>query len=164
MSLAPIEEAETAVASCDNCTARIMPNFAAQLKSEIQRLARKEIRADTSSLRKSSTSYRAEIAALKRRISALETTVKKLSKLAPPTKDESEEVSELRWRVPGFVSLRKKLNLSASDMGKLLGITGNTVYAWEAGKSRPRSSQLSAIARVRKLGKRAATEILATMK
>jgi len=141
-----------------------MSNFAAQLKSEIQRLARREIRAETSSLRKSAASYRTEIAALKRRIATLEVSVKKLSKSAASPKVKPEATSALRWRAPGFASLRKKLDLSAGDMGKLLGVTGATVYSWEAGKSRPRASQLAAIARVRKLGKRAAVETLATLK
>lgn len=140
-----------------------MTSFATQLKSEIQRIARKEIRSETSSLRKSTTTYRAEIAALKRRISTLEATLKKLSKAAPPKQVELEETSSLRWRAPGFASLRKKLALSAGDMGKLLGVTGATVYAWEAGKSKPRATQLVAIARIRKLGKRAAAELLATL-
>lgn len=138
-----------------------MTNFATQLKSEIQRIARKEIRAETSSLRKSAATYRTEIAAPKRRISALEATVKKLGKSASPRSVEPEESSALRWRAPGFASLRKKLALSAGDMGKLLGVTGATIYAWEAGKSKPRATQLTAIASVRKLGKRAAAELLA---
>lgn len=141
-----------------------MPNFAAQLKSEIQRLARKEIRAETSSLRKSATTYRAEIAALKRRVSTLEAIVKKLDRSPATRTIEPAEPSALRWRAPGFASLRKKLDLSAGNMGKLLGVTGATVYSWEAGKSKPRASQLATIAHVRKLGKRAAAEMLATLK
>lgn len=140
-----------------------MTNFAAQLKSEIQRIARKEIRFETSLLRKSATTYRTEIAALKRRISTLEAALKKLSKSVPSKQVEPEEASSLRWRAPGFASLRKKLALSAGDMGKLLGVTGATVYAWETGKTKPRGTQLAAIARVRKLGKRAAAELLATL-
>lgn len=140
-----------------------MTNFAAQLKSEIQRIARKEIRSETSSLRKSVTTYRAEIATLKRRVSALEATLKKLGKSVSPKQVELEDPSSLRWRAAGFATLRKKLALSAGDMGKLLGVTGVTVYAWEAGKTKPRASQLTAIARVRKLGKRAAAELLAKL-
>lgn len=141
-----------------------MTNFVAQLKSEIQRIARKEIRAETSSLRKSTATYRTEVAALKRRIAALEATVKKLGKSASTRAAEPEGSSSLRWRAPGFASLRKKLNFSAGDMGMLLGVTGATIYAWEAGKTKPRATQLVAIARIRKLGKRAATEMLATLK
>lgn len=139
-----------------------MSNFATQLKSEIQRIARKEIRSETSSLRKATATYRTEIAALKRRLSTLEASLKKMSKSVAPRSVEPEESSSLRWRAPGFASLRKKLSLSAGDMGKLLGVTGATVYAWEAGKSKPRATQLAAIASVRKLGKRAAAELLAT--
>lgn len=137
-----------------------MSNFATQLKAEIQRLARREIRAETASLRKSATSYRTEIAALKRRIQALEATVKKLSKPAKKKTAEAEETTALRWRAPGFASMRKKLGLSAADMGKLLGVAGATVYSWEAGKTKPRASQLAAVARARKLGKREASEML----
>lgn len=140
-----------------------MSNFAAQLKSEIQRLCRKEIRSETASLRKTTTTYRAEIATLKRRIAVLEAALKKLGKTAPARPVESEDPTTLRWRAAGFASLRKKIELSAGDMGKLLGVTGATIYAWEAGKSKPRASQLATIARVRKLGKRAAAEMLAAL-
>lgn len=140
-----------------------MSNFAGQLKSEIQRLCRKEIRSETASLRKSVTTYRTDIAALKRRIAVLETALKKLSKQTPTKIVESEEPATLRWRAHGFASMRKKLELSAADMGKLLGVTGTTIYAWEAGKSKPRPAQLASIARVRKLGKREAAEIVAAL-
>ncbi len=45
-----------------------MPNIAAVLKEEIQRLARKELKANTESLKKAVITYRSEIAALKRRV------------------------------------------------------------------------------------------------
>ena len=115
-------------------------------------------------MRKNATSYRSEIASLKRRVVALETTLKKLVKSAPSRRAEPEEFSALRWRAPGFISLRKKLDLSAGDMGKLLGVSSASVYSWEAGRSKPRAAQLASIARVRKLGKRAAAELLATQK
>jgi DNA-binding transcriptional regulator YiaG len=46
-------------------------------------------------------------------------------------------------------------------MGILLGVSAQTVYHWEAGKSRPRQQQLIAIAALRKLGKRKALAQLA---
>ena len=49
-----------------------MSNIASVLKEEISRIARKEIRRETASLKKSSTMYRSEIAALKRRVHELE--------------------------------------------------------------------------------------------
>lgn len=137
-----------------------MPNIAALLKSEIARVARKEVRAEIEPLRKANTQYRSTIAALKRKVDALERQLgraKRKSKAAETSSSADESDSDgqsLRFRQAGFASMRKKLNISAADMGKLIGVTGQSVYAWEAGKSRPRASQLAAIAAVRKLGKR----------
>lgn len=39
-----------------------MSNFAQQIKGEISRIARKEVRAETQALKKASTQYRSEIA------------------------------------------------------------------------------------------------------
>lgn len=134
-----------------------MSTFANQLKAEIGRLAKKEVRTETKALKKSSAQYRTEIAVLKKRLALLEAQVKKLGK-SGIKKNESpateEEGSARRFRVGGFAALRKKLGLSASNMAKLLGVSAQSVYHWETGKSRPRASQLQAIASVRKMGKR----------
>lgn len=140
-----------------------MANLAALLKSEISRIARKEVRAETAALKKASAHYRSEIAALKKRIGDLESALKKLGKAGKPTPAaaaESESQS-LRFRADGFASLRQKLGLSAAEMAGLLGVSAQSVYHWESGKSKPRAAQLAAIARVRKLGKREASALLA---
>ena len=135
-----------------------MTTFVNQLKSEIARIAKKEIRAETQQLKKSSAQYRSDIAALKRHIVALEATVKKLSKgqLKPVLKVDKESSTPLRFRASGFATLRKKLDLSAEQMGKLIGVSAQSIYHWEAEKSRPRASQLPAIAAARKLTKKEA--------
>ena len=142
-----------------------MSTFANQLKSEIARLAKKEVRAETQTLKKASAAYRGEIAALKRRIAGLEAQVKKLGKGAGRAKvvENAEEKAgvALRFRVAGFVALRKKFDISAADMGKLLGVSAQSVYHWETGKTKPRASQLAAIASVRKMGKKAVAAKLA---
>ncbi len=73
----------------------------------------------------------------------------------------ADEGPKLRFRADGFASLRKKLGLSAADMGKLLGVSLQTIYHWEKGQSKPRIQQLHSIAEVRKLGKRGAAARLA---
>lgn len=129
-----------------------MTTFADQLKNEISRIAKKEIRAETKQLKKSSAQYRSEIASLKRHVSALETALKKLNKLQPKPALKVEESAEgLRFRADGFATLRKKFAMSAAQMGQLIGVSAQSVYHWEAGKSRPRASQLPAIAAARKL-------------
>lgn len=62
----------------------------------------------------------------------------------------------LRFRAGGFATLRKKFDLSAEQMGKLIGVSAQSIYHWEAEKSRPRASQLPAIAAARKLTKKEA--------
>ncbi|QKO21073.1 DNA-binding transcriptional regulator [Rhodoferax sp. BAB1] len=133
-----------------------MANFANLLKSEISRIARKEIRAETQLLKKASAQYRSEIAALKRRLADQERLLSRLRKnnrsTAPPA--PAADSPKLRFRSEGFASLRKKLGVSAAEMGQLVGVSAQTIYHWEKGVSKPRSSQLAEIAAVRKLGKR----------
>ena len=140
-----------------------MSNFASQLKTEISRIAKKEIRGESAPLKKSSSQYRSDIAALKKRVAALEALVKKLSKASQKTHvaahDEGDD-KHLRFRSGGFATLRQKLGLSANEMGQLLGVSGQSVYKWEQGKAKPRASQLKAIAAVRKLGKKQAHALL----
>ena len=134
-----------------------MTNFAQQLKGEISRIARKEVRAETQALKKASAQYRFEIAALKRRIASLEASVKKAPSgraQKPEAVEEGGEATSLRFRVAGFAALRKKLGLSAAEMGKLIGVSAQSVYHWETGKTKPRASQLLAISAVRKMGKK----------
>ena len=142
-----------------------MSTFANQLKREISRLAKKEVRAEVQALKKASAAYRGEIAALKRRIAGLESLIKKLGNGAGRAKvlvaEEVGSAEGLRFRVAGFASLRKKLGISAAEMGKLLGVSAQSVYHWETGKTKPRASQLAAIAAVRKMGKRAVAAKLA---
>lgn len=135
-----------------------MTNFANQFKNEIARIAKKEFRDETKQLKLASAKYRSEIAALKKQIATLESAIKKLNRGQPkPIQVEANQSQEkLRFRAPGFATLRKKLGLTAEQMGKLIGVSAQSVYHWEQGKSRPRASQLPAIAAARKLNKKTA--------
>ena len=64
----------------------------------------------------------------------------------------------------GMASNRKRLGLSAADFALLVGTTGQSVYAWEAGKSKPRAEALRAIAALRHVGKREVEARLAELK
>jgi DNA-binding transcriptional regulator YiaG len=141
-----------------------MSTFATQLKSEIGRIAKKEARAETSTLKKSNAQFRSDIAALKRRLSQLESLAKKLHKQIPPSRplEASTSSENLRFRVEGFAALRKKLGLTANEMGAIVGVSGQSIYKWEQGKAKPRASQLKAISAVRKMGKREVEKKLAS--
>lgn len=145
-----------------------MPNIASVLKEEIARVARKEGRAETQQLKKSSAHFRSDIAALKRRISALEQLVARLGKAAgkkaataTATATADEGTTSFRFSASGLLAQRKRLGLSAAEAGRLLGVSDQSVYKWENGKTRPRASQFSAIAELRSLSKKQAAARLA---
>lgn len=136
-----------------------MPNLASIMKSEIMRLARKEIRSEVGSLRKASANHRAEIIALKRRLEQIERLSSRAAKAAAKHQGDPLQTGEerkLRFSAKRFASIRKKLGLSAGDLGLLIGVSAQTIYNWEAEKSRPRQAQLAAIATLRGIGKREA--------
>lgn len=136
-----------------------MPNVAVVLREEIQRLARKEVRAAVTPLKKHRADDRRAIAALKRHVAALERKVARLEKRSKGARAEPEAAStgpEIRFSPKWVANDRDRLGLSAKDYGQLVGVTGLTIYNWEKGKSRPRAKQLVAWARVRKMGKREA--------
>jgi DNA-binding transcriptional regulator YiaG len=139
---------------------KTMPNIASVLKEEIARVARKEVRGETQQLKKSSTQARTDIAALKRRILSLEQQLKRLAKTGAskglPTASK-EAASHLRFSAKGLAAQRNRLKLSAAEFALLLGVSAQSIYKWEAGKARPRTSQLPMISNLRKMGKREAT-------
>jgi DNA-binding transcriptional regulator YiaG len=147
-----------------------MPNIAAVLKSEISRVARKELRAAAEALRRSAAAQRAEVLALKRRVLELEKQLKAVTgaRRSRATEDSrprqvtqgAEEVGGLRFRAQGMASNRKRLALSAQEFGLLIGATAQSVYAWEQGKSKPQARNLAAIAALRGIGKREAASRL----
>ena len=140
-----------------------MSNFAAQLKTEISRIAKRESRAETAALKKSVAMSRTDVVALKRRMAELEATLKMLIRASSdaPQKPAAIEGQKFRFRADGFISLRKKLGLSAAEMARLVGVSAQSIYHWETGKSRPRASQVKAIAEIRKLGKKQVVALLA---
>jgi DNA-binding transcriptional regulator YiaG len=59
----------------------------------------------------------------------------------------------VRFTAKGLRSQRQRLELSAADYGKLIGVTGQTIYSWEGETSRPRQQQVARIASLRHMGK-----------
>jgi DNA-binding transcriptional regulator YiaG len=145
-----------------------MSNVASVLKEEIARVARKEIRRETSSLKKASTGYRSEIAALKRRVLELERRLRRASKGvgSTPTVAANDDPGSqgTRFSARSMAAQRRRLGLSAAECGLLIGASAQSIYNWEEGKARPRAQHLPAIFALRNLGRRQANEILETRK
>lgn len=145
-----------------------MSNVATVLKEEISRISRKEIRRETSSLKKSSTTHRSEIAALKRRVFELERQLRRMGRggdsPAPAAANEDSVAPGSRFSAKSMASQRRRLGLSAAECGLLIGASAQSIYNWEEGKARPRAQHLPAIYALRNLGRRQANEILESRK
>lgn len=140
-----------------------MANIASVLKEEISRLARKEIRQEAEGQKKVTAQYRSEIAALKRHTVKLEQRVTRLEKVIAKhnTTDPKPVVaSNIRFTSKGFKTLRQRLGISAADTGRLLGVSGQSIYSWEAGSSSPRKQQLANIVILRGMGKKEVETLL----
>ena len=141
-----------------------MPKLATVLKDEITRLARKEVRAESLPMRKAAVQSRTDINALKRRVAALEKQVASLSKAATIKKTETaSDPATIRFSSKGFGTLRRRLGLSAAEMGFLLDASDQSIYKWERGV-RPRPNQMPKIATLRKMSEQQVAELLKSLK
>jgi DNA-binding transcriptional regulator YiaG len=141
-----------------------MPNFAAALKQEITRLARKEVKAHLATTRRAAAQHRREIAMLKRQIRVLERRIAAPQAQAARTGETQmpAKTAELRrFSIRSVKAQRRRLKLSAEQFGKLIGVTAQAIYNWEQGKARPRKSQFEALVAIRALGRREALARLA---
>jgi len=139
-----------------------MPNIAQVLREEIARVARKQSRPEVASLKRAVARQRADIAALKRQVTELTRKLSAIQKRPHAAASEPETpAAGLRFRAKGLASHRRRLGLSAAELGRMIGVSGQTVYLWESGRTRPRPSHIPAIAALRSLGRREAANVLA---
>lgn len=139
-----------------------MPNIGSVLKSEITRLSRKAVKEQVGPLQSTVTAQRRQITALKRQVATLERQLVRLARGRARHEGQDEDAdpaegkSALRFQARGLKPLRDRLGLSAADFGRLVGVSAQSIYNWEAGKARPRRSQIAALAPLRAMGKREA--------
>lgn len=143
-----------------------MPNLASFLKSEISRLARKELRQEIEPLKRSLVNARSEIATLKKKTRALEQELKAAQRVGKkaPHDGSATSTQRFKFRASTMKTHRAKLGLSAKDYGQLLGASMLSVYKWEDGKAAPRSKNLPRISEVLRMGKRQALRLLAELR
>ena len=134
-----------------------MPNIGTVLKEEIVRLSRKESRQQFDSTKKTTTQLRHDVASLKRQVAQLERQVAMLSRKALGSAGKADIAAKpVRFSAKGLQAQRSRLGLGAGDFGKLLGVSAQSIYNWEAQKARPRAEQIAKLGALRGLGKRAA--------
>ena len=69
-----------------------------------------------------------------------------------------------RFSAAALKTERDRLGLSADNYGKLIGVSGLSVYNWEQGKANPRNSSIEALLKIRGIGKRKAQKVLDDLK
>jgi DNA-binding transcriptional regulator YiaG len=145
-----------------------MPNLAATIKEEIQRLARKEIKAQTGATKQAVAQYRREIAKLKRQLTAHEKKIAFLEAQEKKRLEEPQATEEpaegVRFSARSVKSQRERLGLSAANYAKLVGVSAVTIYNWEQGETRPQKAQLAGLVAVRGMRKREALVKLELLK
>ena len=120
-----------------------MANIASVLRSEIARVARKEIRAELEGLKKANSQHRSAIAELRRELAALQKQLKQADReRTASAKEKTLAERKHRFSAPRLAAHRTKLGLSAADYGRLVGMSGATIYLWEQGERRPRPEQV----------------------
>ena len=160
-----------------------MATLSTALREEVGTLAKRELRRQTASSDKALARCERDLAALKGQVQALRRALSSLPPSSPESagaRKKSRQVSSPRpagrMGAPSAGPLprgqlsseavkahRERLGLSAERYGKLIGVSGLTIYHWEQGKTRPRKSSIDAWTAVRRLGKREAATRLARL-
>ena len=135
------------------------------LKSEITRLAKKQVVATCLPLAR-------DVRRLKRTVSALRKTVAVLARLGAELQVERQaqraklaaapqEVKVARIS-PGLIKkLRARLGITQGELATLVGVLASAVGSWEYGKAKPEGHNREALVALRKLGRRKVARILA---
>ena len=154
-----------------------MTAFSDSFRSEVARIARKENKGEMSSLRKTATNQRAEIATLKRDLKDLAGQVRSLAKAlqksltaaerqqprrqSPDSSAGTPAAANRRGRAFVFshealVAKRQAFHMTQKEMAQLLGVSSLSVYKWETGRVTPREAQLVRVREVLQMGVREA--------
>ena len=142
-----------------------MSNILKELKAEITRLARKEIKGELATPRKSIVAQRGLIADLRRQVNAMQNELNALRKAVPaPEKTIQAKEPQGRFLITGqgVKALRKRLGLTQASLAKLAEVSSQAVVNWESqkGKINFRKATAGRIQGIRGLGKREVAEML----
>jgi DNA-binding transcriptional regulator YiaG len=133
------------------------------IKSEIQRLSKREIRATFLPLRREVRAMRLRLSGLSKNFSTLNRLTKEQMQNLPKKGLEAtpEEVKASRLTPERIRGLRKKLDISMRELGILTGSSVGAILSWEKGKFKPKGEKKAALVALRKVRKRDVKKMLA---
>jgi DNA-binding transcriptional regulator YiaG len=141
-----------------------MGKLEATIKSEIVRLAKREMRNTFFPLRRDVWLLKSTVSQLRRTVLALERFAayqqKELKKREIPLEATPEEVKKSRFSPRLIQSLRKHLGITQKELAILAGVTVGAAHLWEKGKFEPKDEKKRVMVALRKLGRRDVRKLL----
>jgi DNA-binding transcriptional regulator YiaG len=134
------------------------------IKSEIARLAKREVRKVSGPLGRDLRSLKSVVSQLRRTVLGLQriTTIqqKELEKGKMVLEAPLEEVKESRFSPRLIRSLRRHLGITQKELAVLTGVTVGAVHLWESGQFKPSMKKKAVMVALRKLGRREVRKLL----
>jgi DNA-binding transcriptional regulator YiaG len=141
-----------------------MGKLEATIKSEIVRLAKRELRKTLVPLGRDVRLLKSSVSQLRKTVLALERFVaqqqNELKKRKIPLEATPEEVKKSRFSPALIRSLRKNLGISQKELAILAGVTVGAAHLWEKGKFGPGDEKKAVMVALRKLGRREVRKLL----
>ena len=141
-----------------------MGKLEATIKSEIVRLAKREMRKTSVPLGRDVRLLKSTVSQLRKTVLALERFAaqqqKELKKRKIPLEATPEEVKKSRFSPALIRSLRRHLRITQKELAILTGVTVGAAHQWEIGKFKPKDEKKSVMVGLRKLGRRDVRKLL----
>jgi DNA-binding transcriptional regulator YiaG len=132
-----------------------MGKLEATIKTEIMRLAKREMRKVSVPLKRDVRSLRVTVSQLRKAVLPLERFAanrqKELAKREIRLEATPEEVKKSRFSLRLLKALRKRLGITQKELAILVGVTVGAAHQWETGKFTPKPEKKAALAALRKL-------------
>lgn len=133
------------------------------LKSEMIRLARREMRKNFVPLKQDIWSMKGILSQLQKSVLILQrfkSQQEKQMAQKPAPEVTPEEMKKARFSPRLIKALRKHLGVSQREMAALAGVTVGAVFQWEKGIFEPKDEKKKILIGLRKLGRREARTLL----
>lgn len=141
-----------------------MGKLEATIKSEIVRLAKREMRKTSAPLGRDVRLLKSTVSQLRKTVLALVRFVaqqqNELKKRKIPLEATTEEVKKSRFSPALIRSLRRHLRITQKELAILTGVTVGAAHLWEKGKFEPGDEKKAVMVALRKLGRRDVRKLL----
>jgi DNA-binding transcriptional regulator YiaG len=134
------------------------------IKSEVQRLAKREIHMKLAPLAKDIRLLKNKVSQLRKIVLLLERSIAHRQKVSgireKPFQASPEEVKASRLSPRLIRSLRKQLGISQKELAILAGVSLGAAHLWETGKFKPKDEKKRILVALRKLGRKEVRRLL----